>query len=92
MGVLANDSLYIMEVGRAKSRPSIHDAMEVGAILLFDRGPRLKRDMGHRTVNGDGNRRLGVIAREDNNVLMESETPITTARHVRGRSRGTSDR
>ena len=62
MGVLANDSFHIMEVGRAKSRPSIHNAKEIGAILLFDRGPRLKRDMGHRTVNGDGNRRLGGIA------------------------------
>jgi len=92
VGVLANDSFHIMEVGRAKSRPSIHDATEVGAILLFDRGPRLKRDMGHRTVNGDGNRRLGGIAREDNDVLMESETPITTSRRARGRSCGTSDR
>jgi hypothetical protein len=76
VGVLANDSLHIMEVGCTKSRPSIHDATEVGAIFLFNRVPRLKRDMCHRAVNGDRDRRLGGVAREDNDILMESETPI----------------
>ena len=92
VGVLANDSFYIMEVGCAKSRPSIHNATEIGAILFFDRGPRLKRDMSHRAVNGNGDRRLGGVAREDGDVLMESETPLTIARRTRGRSHGTSDR
>ena len=88
MGVLANDSLHVMEVGRTKSRPSIHNATEIGAILLFDRGPRLKRDMSHRAVNGDRDRGLGGVAREDYDVLMESDTPITISRRAHGCGRG----
>ena len=78
-----------MKVGCTESCPSVHDATEVWAIFLFNRGSRLKRDMCHRAVNGKRDRRLGGVARKDQEVLMEGETPIRISRHARGR--GTSD-
>ena len=51
MGKLANNSLYEVEIGRAQSRPSIKDTLEVGAILFLMRHPRLKGDVSHGAMN-----------------------------------------